>query len=301
MLSRKCPGVVRAVLLAGMALLCGCASYKGLVKPVGKMTALSPELAQLTDAKIEQYLKANPQPSFPSVLAVARLASSDYWSRNDSQSLDVIGGDEAAGWRRMAEASDQGSAAPINQVQFINPILVSRKPTLKDLRDAAARLHAPLLLVYSQADTRDDGYNSAAMAYWTIVGLFLVPGNTVGYYSVCHGVLVDTRTGGILATIEGESKREEQVLPGAVDIAKRRTEKQARAEAVARFQMRFSGAVTSLAISAILPRDAAEEPHEANAARRSASEASGTGGSGNTWFAMRRTSSGSATTSTTIR
>ena len=96
-----------------------------------------------------------------------------------------------------------------------------------------------MLLVYIQEDTWAGGYNSAAMAYWTIVGMFLVPGNTVGHHSVCEGVIVDIRTGAILATVAAEGKREENVLPGAVSIARRRTRQQSRSEAVTRFQEDF--------------------------------------------------------------
>lgn len=254
--------IVWAVLfLAVAAQSGGCGPvYKGVVRPTVQMGALSPELAELSDAKIEQYLKANPRPSFPSVLAIARLAPSNYYQDHDSRRLDVIQGDEAAAWRRMAERPEKTGKSLIDQVHLISPVLVSAPLNMKRLRDAAARLHAPILLVYSQADTRDHGYNSAAVAYWTIVGLFLVPGDTVGHYTACYGVLVDTRTGGILATIEGESKYEEHVLPGVVRIVKRRAAKQAGTEAIARFQESFSETLNSLAASAVASGRQTEPP-----------------------------------------
>ncbi len=239
--------------------LLGCAApYKGVVKPIPKLSLLSPELENLTDTAIETYLTADVRPVFPSVLAVAKVVVRPDWSYRPGDppaalQLETIGGTEAEGWRAMAAASESGLPAPLDQVQFISPMLVRGHPTIKSLRDAAALLHAPLLLVYMQHDNNDEGYNSAAMAYWTIIGLFFVPGNTVGHCSVCQAVLVDTRSGFILATADGESLKEENVLPGAVSIAVDRTREQARAEAVAGLQKDFRTTLTNLALSRGVP------------------------------------------------
>ena len=82
-------------------------------------------------------------------------------------------------------------------------------------------------------------------------GLFApsVPGNTVGHYTACQGVLVDTRSGFILATVEGEAVREENVLPGAVDIARDRIRRQAQTEAVASLHDNFRKTLAALALS----------------------------------------------------
>ena len=239
--------------LAALALfLTGCATYSGLVKPVPKLSALSPELENLTDAKIETYLKADARPAFPTALAVAKLSSPyrrqyyRYGSGRDELTLEVLHGDEAQGWRDLLDLEDEGGHEIINQVQFVSPLLASGKPDLKRLRDAAALLHVPILLAYMQVDSAEHGYNDAAIAYWSIVGLFVVPGNTVGHHTVCQAVLVDTRSGFILATAQGESIREENVLAGAVDIARRRTANQARTEAVINLQAEVGKALTAL-------------------------------------------------------
>jgi hypothetical protein len=229
----------------------GCSSYKGVVRPVPKLTALSPELVNLTDRTIDLYLRSNVKPTFPTVLAVAKLKSSySYWGDCGDYShleLDTLKGDEADNWRQLAGHRDKSDRVLIDQVQFINPMLTGGDLTLKTLRDAAAILHAPMLLVYLQADRGEEGYNPAAMAYWTIAGLFVIPGNSVGYHSVCQALLVDTRTGMILASIQGEGKREENVLAGAVSIAKDRTQKQARTEAERKLQEEFESTLNTLA------------------------------------------------------
>jgi len=91
------------------------------------------------------------------------------------------------------------------------------------------------------------------MAYWTFVGLFTVPGNTVGHCTVCQALLVDTRSGFVLATAEGESLREENCLPGAVDIAGPRVEKEARAEAVRKLQGAVQHSLKGLAARSATP------------------------------------------------
>ena len=229
--------LVRVVLawLPLSLLLSGCgAPYKGIVKPVTSLSKLSPELENLSDFAIDAHLKGDVQPVFPCSLAIAKLQTPRTWSgyaSSEKAVLVVPGGDEAAAWRKLADPSPDG-ASPIDQVHFISGLLAESQPTLKNLRDAAALVRAPLLLVYLQADTSDSGYNDAAMAYWTFIGLFVVPGNRVGHYTACQAVLVDTRTGMVVATADGEGQREEDVLPGAVDIAEDRVEREAQAEAL---------------------------------------------------------------------
>ncbi len=228
-----------ACLLPASLLLAGCAQpYKGIVKPVTALSQLSPELENLSSSAIDAYLKGDVRPVFPCSLAIAKLQTPRTWSgyaSSEKAVLVVPGGDEAAAWRKLADPAPD-AASPIDQVHFISGLLAQANPSLKGLRDAAAMVRAPLLLVYLQADTFDSGYNDAAMAYWTFIGLFVVPGNRVGHYTACQAVLVDTRSGMVVATADGEAKREENVLPGAVDIAEDRVEREAQAEAVKALQ-----------------------------------------------------------------
>jgi len=243
-------------MLVLVCMLNGCATYEGVVRPVPQLNVLSPELQNLTDAAIEAYLKADVKPAFPTALAVARLAPRGYaysrYSRSGSTGgadlhLDAVRGQEAEVWQGMVEVQTDDGRRPIEQVQFVSRLLSEGRPNLKGLRDAAALLHAPILCVYTQLDNHEEGYNSVAIGYWSIIGLFIIPGNTVGHHSVCQGLLVDTQSGFILATCMGEAKREENVLAGAVDIATERTCKQARAEAVEQFQENFRQTLLKLA------------------------------------------------------
>ncbi len=240
-------------LLCALMTLCmlGCAAqYHGMVEPVPQFSALSPELEHLTDAAIDTYLKADVKARFPTVLAIARVNLHD---RRSGLSVEYVKGEEAHAWASLTDLADQGGPHLVSKVQFVSPMLCGRHPTLKSLRDAAALLHAPVLVVYMQEDNADEGQNAAAMAYWTIVGLFTVPGNTVGRWSVCQLLVIDTQTGFILATAQGESKGEEEVLPGAVDIARRRLETKVPAEAIAALQQSTRKILLDLAVRSTQP------------------------------------------------
>src|SRR4051812_45341938 len=70
---RRCSVFALVILASG----CSNTSYRGIVRPTPRITALDPELASMTDVKIEFYLKSNAPPTFPTVLAVARVSSDD--------------------------------------------------------------------------------------------------------------------------------------------------------------------------------------------------------------------------------
>lgn len=246
---------VGSSLLLVLGILGGCGSpYKGVVKPAPKLAALSPELEALSDAGLEEFLKAEARVEFPTNLAIARIgtSASRFGYARDKRSLAMISGDEADGWQKLVARLKQDGKPMISQVHFVNSLLAPDNPNLKQLRDAAAMLRAPLLLVYMQDNNYSQGPNSAAMAYWTIIGLFLVPGNTVGQHSACAGVIVETRTGVVLAVVHGDAKREENVLAGAVEIAGDRVCQQSQNEAIARLQKDTGRVITALAIESVV-------------------------------------------------
>ena len=150
----------------------GCATYKGVVRPSPPLSVVSPEAEKLTDWDIEQRLKATARPSFPTVVAVAKVKPQDRNYQAYFVALEQVRGAEAEGWRRLEVEESAKSSSPLQQIQIVNALTLSGDPDLKNLRTAAATLHAPLLLVYMQDDNFARGNNVASAAYWTIVGLF---------------------------------------------------------------------------------------------------------------------------------
>ena len=220
--------LLRIVLTLTLLLMCGCSIYGGVRRP-GMSVSLLTET--LSDELVEQALDARPEAPFPSVLAVAKIGSTATW-RDAKRRVEIVGGADDDAWKKLTGLQDAAGKTLIDDVRFISPMLVKSDINLRSLRQAAAMLRAPLLLVYVTDENASEGYNDAAMLYWTIVGLYTVPGNTVGHYCVGDALLIDTRSGLILSTAHGEGLREENVFYGAVPIAEGRTAREARSEAM---------------------------------------------------------------------
>lgn len=244
-------------LLVGVLWLTGCtATYQGVVRPEPKLSILSPDLSDLSEQKMETYLKAKVQPVFPSTLAVTKVkipyyeygAEYRYGQRHpEIVVVENIQGDEAEGWQKLTELKFPGGRPIIEDVHFLSPMLVEGLPTLKKLRDAAALVHAPMLLVYIQQDDTGRGYNNAAIAYWTLVGMLFVPGNTIGAYSTCQAVLIDTKTGYIMATAQSDDMREEKTMIWSVKSSQSRIRAMARYQSIERIQQNCQKAIYRMA------------------------------------------------------
>lgn len=220
----------RIIFAATLPLICGCsmAMYRPVQRPGMSVSLLS---EALSDELVEQALDARPEAEFPGVLAVAKIGAAGHWGDVKRQ-VEIVGGADDDAWKKLTGLRDAGGNTLIDDVRFISPMLVKSDINLRSLRQAAALLRAPLLLVYITDESASEGYNDAAMLYWTIVGLYTVPGNTVGHYCVGDALLIDTRSGLILSTAHGEGLREENVFYGAVPIAEARTGREARGEAL---------------------------------------------------------------------
>jgi hypothetical protein len=240
--------------------LTGCsATYRGVIRPEPKLSILSPDLTDLSERNIEMYLKTKVKPVFPATLAVAKVkipyydhgADYQYGNRHpEIMVLENLQGDEALGWQKLTELKLADNRRVIQQVHFLSPMLVDGMPTLKKLRDAAAVVHAPLLLVYIQQDDVADGYNNAgAGSYWTLFGMLFVPGNTVGSYNTCQAILVDTQTGAIMATAQSDDMREEKVMIWGVDEGTQRVRSVAKTQSLERIQQNCRTAIIQMAVT----------------------------------------------------
>lgn len=199
-----------ALAVVSAVLLSGCATAGKLQCPDVGMTktlALSDkERADLartgTEAEVALLLDREVEAQLPTSLALARLHSGYYGGRPDLTRVPVA---EREQWQQMA--ADHGR---IVGVQAVTSLTVDREDdepvALSDLRLAAARQGCELLLVYVQGEGSVDNLNDAAVLYWTLVGLWLVPGNVVEHETVYNGILVDCRSGAILGTATGDAR-----------------------------------------------------------------------------------------------
>lgn len=187
----------------------GCASHSPLPaidRPlaksglVGDPAKLSQIENSLTDKDIARLLDADIRAKLPTALAVAKMQShcSGY-----QPYLANITAEELIAWRKTTESIPQ-----ITGVVPVTPMTTQSEGTnMYHLREAAAKTGCELLLIYMQTDGSVDNYNDAAVLYWSILGLWIVPGNELERRTVMQAILVDCRTGTILGTATGDCHR----------------------------------------------------------------------------------------------
>jgi len=247
--SRK-SGLVLSVLGFLPLLFAGCATYQPVPRPVPQLSILS---SNLTERNIQKFLKQRVKVDFPAVLAIAKVEDpgldpnvSEDTDEGRQFTLQQLQSTEADGWQQLRKVQGRNFNTVIRRIQYIRPGMLTGRPTLSKLRAAAARLHAPLLLVYTQEDRFNQGYNDAAAAYWTGVGLLFVPGNSLGYHSVAQAALVDVDTNVVLATAESQARREDKVPIIVVDSTRDKMMDETRAEAIAGLQKNFAKALSEI-------------------------------------------------------
>ncbi|KPK85103.1 MAG: hypothetical protein AMJ81_04170 [Phycisphaerae bacterium SM23_33] len=244
----KSSGVL--VLLAAVA---GCATHSPLamvaadLRQSGVITdpkQVSQLERALTDSDIANLLDAGVRAKLPTAVAVARLETAGTGCQ---PALATIDAEELAGWTKAVQQQRL-----ITGVHPVSPLVHKEsRPTLHSLRVAAARMNCELLLVYLQADSSVDNYNDAAALYWTLLGLWLVPGNVCEHRTVMQAVLADCRTGMILGTATGDAHRQQAYPLAFQDTQQRALAKQAAAEALTDVQEAFGRQIGQVVASAV--------------------------------------------------
>jgi rhombotail lipoprotein len=216
----------------------------GLVSDPKQVSRL--ELA-LTDHQIADLLDADVRAKLPTGVAVARLRSACDGFQPELETLDAR---EMEAWAQAVVGQDLiRGVHPISRLSH-GP----NRPTLHSLRTAAARMNCELLLVYLQADSSVENLNEAAVLYWTLIGLWLVPGNVYEHRTVMQAILVDCRTGMILGTATGDSHLKKS-YPAAQDkIHKEKLARQGPVEALADVQKGFARLIAQTVQAALARR-----------------------------------------------
>lgn len=228
---------MRHLALAMFALFCvGCASYTTPGRGAD-MTTFGYNQASLTDSSVQKRLELKPLATFPTNIAVVRVQESgyrSYWAEGvGSGRYSVL---TARDNKMESEASFNRIA---NMPQVINIAMLNRllvPPDLKSdlqLREAAAGLHADILLVYT-VDTifrsRDE------LKPLSAVTLGLSPNVGVHVTSTASAVLMDTRNGYVYGVAESTAKKQQLANAwtdaDAVDQSRRAAETEALAKLV---------------------------------------------------------------------
>jgi hypothetical protein len=187
---------------AGGLFLSGCAHY---IPPSGRA-----DLAYLSSPSMQDSFSAKPAAGFPASIAAVRVQAPQYRSYSTEREGGVYGEgrysiitvkevEDDADMQRIAKLPGVGGLITISTL-----LLPQKLQSDKELREAAARLKADMLLLYTFETSFHD--NDASVALKTIT-LGLSPTRRVFVHVAASGLLMDTRTGFIYAALEANEKR----------------------------------------------------------------------------------------------
>lgn len=198
--------------------------------------------AALSDSSVQRVLEKKPLAQFPAAIAVAHVQAGSY----DSYSYHRFAGDNPRGaysviTNREVETDDDIKAIAalpkVKGVATIKRILLDQ--TLNsdlELRNAAAKLHADLLLVYT-FDTAFYTQNSAAPL--SLISLGILPTEVKKVRSTASALLMDVNNGYIYTVVEATAANDQLAnawtSSEAMDQVRLKSERQAFADLVKQF------------------------------------------------------------------
>jgi len=233
-------GVLIAVSAA--LLSSGCATY---IPPSGRA-----DLSSLSSFSMRESFGAKPAAGIPVSIAAVRVQAPQYRSYQTEREGGVYGSgrysvvtikevEDDADLQRLAKLPDVGGLITINRL-----LLPAKLDSDRELREAAARLKADMLLLYTFDTSFHDNDVSVALK---VVSLGLSPTRHVFVHVTASALLIDTRTGFICAAMESNEHR--QLLTNAwesrasADRARQDAERAAFKGLVAEFEKNWPAVV----------------------------------------------------------
>ena len=232
-----------SVLLSIGLLVCpGCATY---IPPSGRA-----DLGSISSFTMQESFAAKPAAGIPASIAAVRVQAPRYRSYHTEREGGVYGGgrysavtvkevEDEADLQRLTTLPDVGGFITISRL-LIPDKLDSDRP----LREAAARLKADMLLLYTFDTSFHDNDASVALK---VITLGLSPTRQVFVRVTASALLIDTRTGFIYAAWEANERR--KVLTNAwesresADRARQAAERAAFKGLVGEFEKNWSAVV----------------------------------------------------------
>ena len=194
---------VRVVLAAAaVLLLAGCATSYVVPGPRADMQVFG-------SPSIQDSFAAKPGVSFPATIAFVRVQAPSY---STARLPETQSGAGAGRYRVIStrEAEDDSQVDRLGHLQQITGVTTISRMLLppvvqsdKELREAAARLHADLILVY----TFDTAFFDTDLARpLTVITLGLSPTRKLAVSTTASALLLDTRTGFVYSSYEATKK-----------------------------------------------------------------------------------------------
>lgn len=208
---------------------------------------------QQSDASVVQIIDRRPLAQLPTAIAMVRVQAPGYQSKTaetwGSGAYCVV---TTRNVENTDKLLDQLSKLPmVSGLAPINRLLLPQElHSDLDLRQAAAALHADMLLIYT-FDTTFHVEDVAAPV--TVLTLGLSPNQVVHVLSTASAVLVDTRDGYVYGIAEATGRQTQLASAWtsetAVDQTRRRVEGEAFAKLVGNLQGTWSGVVKNLSVA----------------------------------------------------
>lgn len=243
---------IRSLIVIGLlALSSGCATYTTPGGPADfrALGITADEQDNLTDYNIAQELARKPAASFPAGVAVVRVQADGYRSHSYSNAWNA--GRFSIMSERDAEDQidiDRFASLPMLRglVRMNRLVIENRIESEEDLRKAAARVQADMLLLYT-FDTRFD--IETTVPFLGTFSLGILPNKAADVTATVSAALIDTRTGYVYALVE-TSDTQRQIANAwtsqdAVDQSRTRAERNAFSKLVDEFESAWGTLVRS--------------------------------------------------------
>lgn len=237
---------------------CGCTSYTTPGRGANfKELGLSPQARRdATDFAPQEALDKKPLATFPTAIAVVRIQSPGYYARG----CPTYGtGRYTIVTSRTVEREDQ--IERLSRLPLVNGIAPMNRLLLPEtfesempLREAAARLHADILLIYTFDTVFREDQKAAPIS---VITLGASPTKTVDVTTTASAALIDTRNGYLYGLAEATASREKLTSAWAtqdtIDASRRKNEEEAFDKLVGELEKTWTGVVNQYAVRAAVP------------------------------------------------
>ncbi len=213
----------------GLWLLCALVVLSGCATPY-RTPGGGADFAIFADDDIKAILDRKPASPFPVHLAVARVQAPHYrsytaqgYGRGRFSVVTVRDVETEEDFDRIAELPEITQVVPLNRLLLSDELESDRQ-----LRQAAASLHADMLMLYT-FDT--DFFVGDALRPLSVISLGLSPNMYVRVTTTASAILIDVRTGYVYGACETTTRKEQLASAwtsnDAVDHSRLKTERQA--------------------------------------------------------------------------
>jgi hypothetical protein len=209
-----------------------------------------------TDWEVRSSLDKRPLASFPTAIAVARIQDTGYSSRTCSSwgsgKYSIVTTRDVEKDEQLARLSRLPLISGIAQMNRL--LLPADLQSDVPLREAAAKLHADMLLIYTFDTTFLEDQKAAPVS---VITLGLSPTKTVDVKTTVSAALLDTRNGYIYGLAEASAHREKLTsswaTEDAIDNARQKNEEEAFGKLVTELEKTWTGVVNQYAVRPSTP------------------------------------------------